>query len=232
MNWLTGNERILCNNNVYMINKEVNQIEKFKMVNYFGANLIVGTCGTVICNGKCLHHSLNSDGYIVCSIKTNKGYRSVGVHRLVAIAFIDNPNNYKEVNHKDFNRQNPCVENLEWINHADNIAYSKNAGRYPALYGNDNPNYGNHKLSQIYAANHSYCKEKQSRPGSKNGRCVQIDLFDSEYNFIAHFDYIAECLKYIKEKDNIKSNIESMRGNMNQAIREYRSYRGYYFKKY
>lgn len=43
------------------------------------------------------------------------------IHRLVAEAFIPNPNNLSEVNHKDKNRQNNRVENLEWSNKVDNL---------------------------------------------------------------------------------------------------------------
>lgn len=42
------------------------------------------------------------------------------VHRLVAKAFIENPNNLPEVNHKDLNKSNNCIDNLEWITNADN----------------------------------------------------------------------------------------------------------------
>lgn len=45
------------------------------------------------------------------------------VHRIVAEAFIPNPNNYKEVNHKDNNPSNNCVDNLEWCDRKYNIDY-------------------------------------------------------------------------------------------------------------
>lgn len=47
------------------------------------------------------------------------------VHRLVAKAFLKNPNNLPEVNHKDENSLNNCVENLEWCDRQYNIDYSK-----------------------------------------------------------------------------------------------------------
>ena len=48
---------------------------------------------------------------------------SIPVHRLVAIAFIPNPNGYKCVNHKDENKINNNVENLEWCSLEYNFAY-------------------------------------------------------------------------------------------------------------
>ena len=61
-----------------------------------------------------------SDGYYLVRID---GY-SKRVHRLVAEAFIDNPCNYPCVNHKDYDRKNNKVENLEWCTQQYNVAYS------------------------------------------------------------------------------------------------------------
>ena len=45
------------------------------------------------------------------------------IHRLVADAFIDNPNNLPQVNHKDENKQNNAVDNLEWCDSKYNVNY-------------------------------------------------------------------------------------------------------------
>lgn len=59
--------------------------------------------------------------------KENKG-TSFYIHRLVAEAFIPNPNNLKEVNHIDGNRLNNFVENLEWVSRLGNIHHAINTG--------------------------------------------------------------------------------------------------------
>lgn len=62
-------------------------------------------------------------GYKVCSLGKNKFYKSYFVHRLVASAFVDNPNNYPCVNHKDENKLNNNSNNLEWCTQTYNHNY-------------------------------------------------------------------------------------------------------------
>lgn len=64
---------------------------------------------------------LDSNGYP--SLHIGKDIRRV--HKLVAEAFIENPYNLPEVNHKDGNKQNCHESNLEWCTHAENILHSR-----------------------------------------------------------------------------------------------------------
>ena len=62
-------------------------------------------------------------GYLRLGLCKNGTIKYYSIHRLVAEAFIPNPNNLPCVNHKDCNTSNNNVDNLEWINHKDNNSY-------------------------------------------------------------------------------------------------------------
>lgn len=63
---------------------------------------------------KLLSQAINTSGYNYVVITINNKRCNKLVHRLVAEAFISNPNNYPYINHKDENKQNNNVNNLEW----------------------------------------------------------------------------------------------------------------------
>lgn len=64
-------------------------------------------------------------GYLRIITKIKGKSVSLLIHRLVALAFIDNPYNLPCVNHKDENKCNNCVDNLEWCTHKYNANYGK-----------------------------------------------------------------------------------------------------------
>lgn len=63
-------------------------------------------------------------GYYVVNLKGKLYY----IHRLVAETFIPNFNNLPQVNHKDGNKKNNCVENLEWCTNSENIKHAYKNG--------------------------------------------------------------------------------------------------------
>lgn len=66
---------------------------------------------------------IRKDGYVVATLsKGGKKYKCY-LHRLVAETFIPNPDNLPQVNHKDEDKTNNCVSNLEWITSKDNCNY-------------------------------------------------------------------------------------------------------------
>ena len=69
------------------------------------------------------------NGYIRVFLYKNGKPKPYSVHRLVAIAFIPNPNNYPEVNHIDEDKTNNIVENLEWCDKKYNMNYGTRNNR-------------------------------------------------------------------------------------------------------
>lgn len=84
-----------------------------------------------------IKQSINRKYY---SVKlSNKGERKhCFVHRLLAEAYIPNPENKNYVNHKDGNKLNNNVENLEWVTFAENIQHSFQTGLNKGLAGEEN----------------------------------------------------------------------------------------------
>lgn len=79
--------------------------------------------------GKCLKPNKNQKGYLRVYLYDNNHIRkSFCIHRLVATAFIPNPNNLPEVNHKDTNKENNSIENLEWCTGSENIRHAIEKG--------------------------------------------------------------------------------------------------------
>ena len=86
-------------------------------------------------NRKCFRHGKiltpidNGRGYMKVELKHNGKKRKAYVHRLVAEAFIENPNNKPFVNHIDNNPSNNFVDNLEWCTHQENVDWMNIQGR-------------------------------------------------------------------------------------------------------
>lgn len=98
-------------------------IEEWKDTEYTGYQ--VSNLGRVRNNqGKILKQQIRK-GYCDVGLYIKGVYQPkiVKVHKLVAKAFIPNPNNYPVINHKDENKQNNCVNNLEWCTQQYNLRY-------------------------------------------------------------------------------------------------------------
>ena len=104
--------------------------EEFKRVNE-APNYIVSNKGRVI-NTKFnweMKTKRDKDGYREVSLTLDNGKRITRrLHRLVAEAFIPNPENKPQVNHIDGNKGNNVITNLEWVTNSENIRHSYNNG--------------------------------------------------------------------------------------------------------
>lgn len=71
----------------------------------------------------------DKDGYLTICLKKDGKYKNVKVHRLVAMAFLPNPNNYPQINHIDEVKTNNNVNNLEWCTSKYNLLYNNKPHR-------------------------------------------------------------------------------------------------------
>jgi len=107
----------------------------------------IGRIRTVFCRNRwgfykpkkerILFQHKNNDGYMQVSIYTESGnLKSFRVHRLMALAFIPNPENKPQVNHLNSIRSDNRIENLEWCTNSENQIHSVKFGNYKS----NNPN--------------------------------------------------------------------------------------------
>jgi hypothetical protein len=88
-----------------------------------------GNCRSIDKNKiKSMSLRLRGKGYYCYGLTKDKKRLSHSVHRLVAIAFLDNPNNKPQVNHKDCNKLNNHFSNLEWCDNSENQKHAFNNG--------------------------------------------------------------------------------------------------------
>lgn len=96
-----------------------------------------------------LKPKVHKKGYLWVLLRNNGKEGHYLIHRLVAEAFIENPNNFLYVNHKDENPQNNNSTNLEWCTHEYNVHYSMD--RHPERINSRGNRYGIRKSNEIDA---------------------------------------------------------------------------------
>lgn len=96
--------------------------------------------------GKLVSLQKTKDGYLQTDLYKDKVRKAVRIHRLVAEAFIPNPDGKLEVNHKNGNKENNEVDNLEWSTKQENIDHAHDNNLYDNIIGEK---HGRAKLSDL-----------------------------------------------------------------------------------
>lgn len=115
------------------IRTKFNGIMNWKTIEDFNGKFSVSDTGLIRNNetGKVLKQTVIKSGYSTVVVKPNGrtgGSKCFRVHREVALAFLPNPDNKSDVNHKDGNKINNTVENLEWVSHSANMIHAIETG--------------------------------------------------------------------------------------------------------
>lgn len=139
-----------------------------------------------------LKSMINKDGYHLVNLKdTNHVAKWFTIHRLVALHFIPNPNDYKEINHKDEIKGNNIVTNLEWCTRDYNVSYGTVIERQ-----------SNNKKGQS--------NEWLNKP---------ILQYSLEGEFIAEFDSTTQAAQFLAPV--LGKDIEKIKKAINNQLRKY-----------
>ena len=135
-------------------------IEKWKSINGNREIYMVSNLGNVktadrngargyFVKGHILLQRQNSSGYNRVSMNLEGKSKEYFVHRLVAQLFVENPNNYDFVNHKDGNKLNNHCDNLEWCTRSENERHAwQNGLKTKETASRPGEQHGMHKLTQ------------------------------------------------------------------------------------
>lgn len=125
------------------------------------------------------------NGYVLLNLYKDSKQTKKAVHRIVCEAFHPNPKNKKCVNHKDFNRQNNCADNLEWCTYRENIRHRNQSEKY---------------IDKFSSKYFGVCWDKEMNKWyagiTQNRKQKKIGYFESEYK--AHLAYEEELKKIIE----------------------------------
>lgn len=128
-------ENFSLENIIYFNNKGVECVEQWKdIIDYEGLYRIsiLGRVMSLNYNGtgeiKIMKYRIGQVGYRIINFHKNLKRKTKTIHRLLALHFIDNPENKKEVNHIDGIKSNYNIENLEWCTRSENKIHAHRIG--------------------------------------------------------------------------------------------------------
>lgn len=189
--------------------------------------------------------SVNVSGYLTLNLtgtldtkrkKNKKNIHSYQVHRIVALTWLSNPNNLPIVNHKDGNKQNNNVENLEWVTHKENCRHSREVlghrgylrpvvradlnGVFIARYDSlkeaaDDTGVDSRGISQVCqgkrrkAGESVWCYEEnfvEGVPMRKLAQCKKVEQYSLDGTLLKTFESVQEAAECVGALDSNISN--------------------------
>ena len=159
------------------------QVSSFGNVRSLDRTIIRSNLKPQFIKGRTLNQLNYKNGYVKVELSHGGFCKRYFIHRLVAQAFIPNPDNLPEVNHKDENPSNNCVDNLEWCTH---------------LY---NSNYGD-RVNKIKTTMKLNGRAKSVLMYDKNGKLIKRfdSINDASNELHIHCGSIVECCQGKRRK--------------------------------
>lgn len=141
--------------------------------------------------GNILKPNLMGNGYARIGLHRKGNAKTVLVHRLVAEAFIPNPNNYPCVNHKDETRDNNNADNLEWCTYKYNNEYGTCRTRMIETKTADNVPFKCVETGQIFKSLHECARVCNLQRRTIRRRLNGLKNKSSGL----HFEYLDNCIE-------------------------------------
>lgn len=175
-------------------------VEIWEEIKGYDGRYCVSSAGRIRnASGRILKFYLNNSGYL-CIKLAGRSQTHYLVHRLVAETFLSNPSHLPVVNHKDSDRLNNRVENLEWVTVKQNLDHARAKGRMPynkptlgkKLSGGRR---GTSKYHGVFRKNYTYKGVTQERWVAYlciQGRTLEQKLFLTEMQAALHYDYLID----------------------------------------
>lgn len=104
--------------------KKIESFPNYEISNY-GNYRRTNSSTTITVSGSNLKPKVMHDGYLLARLSKDKRQFYISLHRLVATAFIPNPESKEEVNHKNLVKHDNNVSNLEWVTPKENIRHAR-----------------------------------------------------------------------------------------------------------
>jgi hypothetical protein len=147
-----------------------------------------------------------SSGYLCIDFTSNKVKKKFLVHRLVAANFLDNTEEYPEVNHIDENKDNNTTSNLEWCSCSHNTQHSIASGTYDKIYTTRNTLGKKHlpnTSSKYHNVSYDKNRDKWVAQIRHQGKNCGMKRFNTEIEAALHVNTVIDEIGLIDRPKNI-----------------------------